>query len=86
MKAKKNKKILIFGGSGFLGKTIINMLLKLEFEVLVFTRKKVLKKKSFKYSSKKNIKIISWDPNNVKSIEDEFLGAETTINLCGILY
>ena len=86
MKAKKNKKILIFGGSGFLGKTIIDLLLKLEFEVVVFTRKKFLEKNSFKHVSKKNIKIVSWDPNNIKFIEDEFLGAETTINLCGVLY
>ena len=85
MKAKKNKKILIFGGSGFLGKTIIDLLLKLEFEVVVFTRKKFLEKNSFKHVSKKNIKIVSWDPNNIKFIEDEFLGAETTINLCGVL-
>ena len=74
MKAKKNKKILIFGGSGFLGKTIIDLLLKLEFEVVVFTRKKFLEKNSFKHVSKKNIKIVSWDPNNIKFIEDEFLG------------
>lgn len=86
MKSKKNKKILIFGGNGFLGKTIIDLLLKLEFEVVVFTRKKFLEKNLSKHVSKKNIKFVLWDPNNIKFIEDEFLGAETTINLCGILY
>ena len=86
MKEYKNKKILIFGGSGFLGRNLINRLDEFDYEIIVFSQKKFLEKNFFKYSPKKNLKIVSWSLDNIQSIENHFLKVEAVINLCGILY
>ena len=38
MKTKKNKKIAVFGGSGFLGNSLIKFLIKMDCEIILFTR------------------------------------------------
>ena len=86
MRENKNKKILIFGGSGFLGKNLINMLGEFDFEIIVFSQKKTLEKKNLKYIPKNNLKIVGWSLDNIQSIENHFLKVEAVINLCGILY
>jgi len=86
LRENKNKKILIFGGSGFLGKNLINMLGEFDFEIIVFSQKKTLEKKNLKYIPKNNLKIVGWSLDNIQSIENHFLKVEAVINLCGILY
>ena len=86
MRENKNKKILIFGGSGFLGKNLINMLGEFDFEIIVFSQKKTLEKKNLKYIPQNNFKIVGWSLDNIQSIENHFLKVEAVINLCGILY
>jgi len=86
LRENKNKKILIFGGSGFLGKNLINMLGEFDFEIIVFSQKKTLEKKNLKYIPKHNLKIVGWSLDNIQSIENHFLKVEAVINLCGILY
>ena len=39
MGKRKYKKILIFGGTGFLGKSLIKLLSKMDTEIILFTRK-----------------------------------------------
>jgi nucleoside-diphosphate-sugar epimerase len=59
LRENKNKKILIFGGSGFLGKNLINMLGEFDFEIIVFSQKKTLEKKNLKYIPQNNLKIVA---------------------------
>ncbi|MDA0916760.1 MAG: complex I NDUFA9 subunit family protein [Proteobacteria bacterium] len=86
MKAKKNKKILIFGGSGFLGKAIIKKLVNLDFKIVLFTRKKDLHEKFLKFNLSEKLDVINWSLNNTKAIQDNFSNTEAIINFCGILY
>ena len=86
MRAKINKKIAVVGGSGFLGKSLLKLLLNEYAEIILFSRKKnyqkVLKKK-FPYS---NIKCVQWNINNLETIEDNTKNVNCIINLCGILF
>ena len=47
-----NKKIAVIGGSGFLGKSLLKLLLNENAEIILFTRKKIIKK--FKQNFIKN--------------------------------
>ena len=59
MKTKKNKKIVIFGGSGFLGNSLIKFLIKMDYEIILFTRKASPEKLIEKYKFNSNIKIFN---------------------------
>ena len=39
-----NKKIAVIGGSGFLGKSLLKLLLNENAKIILFTRKKIIKK------------------------------------------
>ena len=86
MKTKKNKKIAVFGGSGFLGNSLIKFLIKMDIEIVLFTRKASPEKLIKKYKLNSNIKIINWNMNNYELIEQNILDVDCIINLCGILY
>ena len=87
MKTKKNKKINIFGGSGFLGNSLIKFLIKMDIEIVLFTRKASPEKLIKKYKSNSNIKIINWNVSNYELIEKfsyylESLDIDKEITLC----
>ena len=86
MKTKKNKKIVVFGGSGFLGNSLIKFLIKMDYEIILFTRKASPEKLIEKYKFNSNIKIINWNVNDYELVEQNILNADCIINLCGILY
>ncbi len=86
MKTKKNKKIVIFGGSGFLGNALIKLLTKKDIEIILFTRNFSPKKLIEKYRSNSNIKIFNWNFTDYELMERNILNADCIINLCGILY
>ena len=86
MKTKKNKKIVIFGGSGFLGNSLIKFLIKKDYEIILFTRKASPEKLIEKYKFNSNVKIINWDVNDYELVEQNILNTDCIINLCGILY
>jgi len=65
---KRNQKILITGGTGFIGRNLVAELLNDDHFVVVLTRKKIT-------SDKKNLKYI----NNI----DENFDYDIVINLCG---
>ena len=46
MRTNINKKIAVIGGSGFLGKSLLKLLLNENAEIILFTRKKNYQKKS----------------------------------------
>ena len=81
-----NKKIAVIGGSGFLGKSLLNLLLNENTEIILFTRKKNYQKNINKIFPYNNIKCIQWSLNNLKIIEENTKNVNCIINLCGILF
>ena len=86
MGKRKFKKILIFGGTGFLGKSLIKLLSKMDTEIILFTRKTSLGNSIQEYNSNPNIKVVHWNFTNYQLIEENILNSDCIINLCGILY
>ena len=67
-----NKKIAVIVGSGFLGKSLLKLLLNENAEIILFTRKKNYQKTLNKIFPDRDIKCIYWNINNLKIIEDYF--------------
>ena len=86
MGKSKYKKILIFGGTGFLGNSLIKLLLKMDTKIILFTRKTSSGNSILKYRSNPNIKVVHWNFTDYKLIEENILNSDCVINLCGILY
>ena len=81
-----NKKIAVIGGSGFLGKSLLKLLLNENAEIILFTRKKNYQKNLNKIFPDNNIKCIQWNINNLNIIEENIKNVDYIINLCGILF
>ncbi len=81
-----NKKIAVIGGSGFLGKSLLQLLLNENAEIILFTRKKNYQKNLNKIYPENNIKCIQWNINNLNIIEENIKNVDCIINLCGILF
>ncbi len=86
MGKRKNKKFLIFGGTGFLGNSLIRLLLKMDAEIILFTRVSSSGKSIQKYKSNPNIKIVYWNFTDYELIKENISNSDCIINLCGILY
>ena len=86
MRTNINKKIAVIGGSGFLGKSLLKLLLKENADIIVFTRKKNYQKNLNKIFPDKDIICIQWNLNNLKTIEENTKDIDCIINLCGILF
>lgn len=81
----KNEKIVIAGGSGFIGQALANWFGK-ENEVVILTRNS--KEANNLYSNKQNsnslnIRNVSWDGKSLGDWAKELDGASLVINLCG---
>ena len=81
-----NKKIAVIGGSGFLGKSLLQLLLNENAKIILFTRKKNYQKNLNKIFPDNNIKCIQWNINNLNIIEENIKNVDCIINLCGILF
>ena len=81
-----NKKIAVIGGSGFLGKSLLKLLLNESAEIILFTRKKNYQKNLNKIFPDNNIECIQWNINNLNIIEENIKNVDSIINLCGILF
>ncbi len=86
MRTNINKKIAVVGGSGFLGKSLLKLLLNENTQIILFTRKKNYQKNLNKIFPDNNIKCIHWSLNNLKIIEENTKNVNCIINLCGILF
>ena len=82
----KNKKILILGGTGFLGNKLISSLLNDNLQIYLLARNSRTRKDLKKYNSNPNIKIFDWIGTDSKIIEKILKEVNCVINLCGILY
>ena len=70
-------KVLIYGGSGFLGRNLANYLNKKKHKVTVFDKKKI-------HFDKKNIKFIKGNILNLKQVKKATKGQDIVYNLAGI--
>ena len=86
MRTNINKKIAVIGGSGFLGKSLLKLLLNENAEIILFTRKKNYQKNLNKIFPDNNIECIQWNINNLNTIEENIKNVDSIINLCGILF
>jgi NADH dehydrogenase len=86
MRTNINKKIAVIGGTGFLGKSLLKLLLKENSDIILFTRKKNYQKKLNKIFPDSDVKCIQWNLNNLKAIEENTKDIDCIINLCGILF
>ncbi len=86
MGKSKNKKILVFGGAGFLGKSLMKLLLKMDAKIILFTRINSPGNAIEKYKSNAKIKIVNWNITDLELIEENISNSDCIINLCGILY
>ena len=82
----KDKNILIFGGTGFLGNSLIKLLIKMDAKIILFTRITSFANVIEKYKSNPNIKIVKGNLTDFKLIEENISNSDVIINLCGILY
>ena len=83
----KAKKVLIFGGSGQIGRNLIRKLTKNNYIVTVVTRN--IHQKSYIIKTQANagyIEIIEANIFDEKKIRDLFKKADVCINLIGILF
>ncbi len=69
------KKLIIAGGTGFLGNSLINYFKNQFDEIIILSR--------HSKSNKNNVKYILWDAENLDEWKKEFENAELVINLCG---
>ena len=86
MDSIKNKKILLLGGTGFLGNALITSLLKENVEIYLLVRNASNRKDLQKYNYNPNIKFFDWRLSDLETIEKFLKVADYVINLCGILY
>jgi uncharacterized protein YbjT (DUF2867 family) len=82
----KNKKIIIFGGTGFLGNALVEFLLNEKAEIYLAVRDANNRKDLKKYNNKPNIKIFDWKLSNLEITDKLIKQVDCIINLCGILY
>lgn len=69
------KKIIIAGGTGFLGQVLVDYFVGHGHKLLVLSRAK--------QKSTSNVRFIQWDGENIGSWANEIEGADALINLCG---
>jgi len=69
------KKIIIFGGSGFLGVNLAKALLKKEYEVVIVSRNEPKEKGAWKF--------VAWDAQHLGDWVEEVNNAEAFVNLVG---
>ena len=82
----KDKKILLLGGSGFVGKSIVKKLLELGSRVMVISRQQNKVKASKLSGEPGQLEIVSANIFEEGILENYINDKFAVINLCGILY
>jgi len=69
------RKIIIIGGTGFIGKHLTSKLINEGYSPIVISRMKI--------EDSKNIRFLSWDGKSLLHLKEEFQGTSAIINLAG---
>ena len=86
MDSIKNKNILILGGSGFLGKCLIKLLLDSRANVILLSRKITKLSDFYKETINGQLTILNGNVSDIKFLKNSINKVDGVINLCGILY
>ena len=82
----KNKNILVFGSTGFIGRSLSKRLLQNGAKLLCPVRNPYRVKRNILSGDIGQIDIIEFDINNLDEIKTSIEKADFVINLVGILY
>ena len=78
----KSKKVLVFGGAGYIGCVLVKMLINLNFEVTVYDKFIYTSKKSFtKHFKSSKLKIVKGDSQNISEIFEAIRKNDIVIHL-----
>ena len=80
------KKVIVFGGTGFIGNHLVNSLCKQSCQIEIISRNPQKKKKKFFSGEPGQVSIKKITDFSEKNIEYILKGADVVINLIGILY
>ncbi|MFL2660496.1 MAG: NAD-dependent epimerase/dehydratase family protein, partial [Alphaproteobacteria bacterium] len=80
------KKVIIFGGTGFIGSHLINSLCKNSCQVDVVTRKNIKKLDFFIGNEPGQVRIVKIEKFQKDQLDQIITGSEILFNLIGILY
>ena len=83
--SKKNRTVVIFGASGFLGRYIVNELLKNNWIIKVFVRNPIRAKHLTLMGKLGQVSIHQCDIMDAKKVEKSIASGSKVINLVGIL-
>ena len=81
----KNKKILITGGCGYVGTSLIDYLIKLDFEIICLDLMIYGDKSIKSFSKYNNIKFYKEDIRKTENIEKYFTDLDYVIHLAAIV-
>ena len=77
-----SKKILIFGGAGYIGSVLVKHLIKMKYEVIIFDKFIYTSKKSFQnYFKNDNLKIIKGDTQDITKVFNAIRKSDIVIHL-----
>ena len=82
----KNKNILVFGSTGFIGRSLSKRLLQNGDKLICPVRNASRVKRNILSGDIGQIEVIEFDINNLNEIKDLILRSDLVINLIGVLY
>lgn len=80
------RRIIIFGGSGFIGRYLVKYFAENGYIIKIFTRYPEKAKQLKLCGNLGQIEVISGDVTNVQEIENNIFGCHVVVNLLGTLY
>ncbi len=82
----KNKNILVFGSTGFIGRSITKRLLQNGYKLICPVRNASRVKRNILSGDIGQIEVVEFDINNLDEIKSSIENSDCVINLIGILY
>ena len=82
----KNKNVLVFGSTGFIGRSLTKRLLQNGYKLICPVRNASRVKRNILSGDIGQIEIVNFDIHNLDEIKNKIKGSDFVINLVGVLY